>query len=328
MSRTLMLQHLRSSARANRLANRRLHAALAQLDAEAFNAPRSGFFPSLGATLAHLLGVDRYYLDALQAVPDMAARWEAFIADDTAVEWAARQAVSDARLIALCDGMTMADLECEIVIDRGTHRDTDPAWRVLAHLFMHQTHHRGQVHAMLSGTPVKPPQLDEFLLRSDAPLRTADLQALDWTEADLIADAPADDAEEEALDRVQTVRTLWECYESRSWAAARGLLAPDATLAWPVSGERMLDADAIIRVQRLHAEGWHIDVREVSPLADGRVHSIVVVDHPPKRFIANSFFRFDGTTIVGIDEYWSTVEAPPASRDASLIGSYERVPLK
>ena len=49
-------------------------------------------------------------------------------------------------------------------MDRGDHVDTDIAARVLAHLFMHQTHHRGQAHAMLSGTPVRPPQLDEFLL--------------------------------------------------------------------------------------------------------------------------------------------------------------------
>jgi uncharacterized damage-inducible protein DinB len=59
----------------------------------------------------------------------------------------------------------------------------DRAGHVLAHLFMHQTHHRGQVHAMLAGTPVKPPQLDEFLMPSDAPLREADMRALGWSEA-------------------------------------------------------------------------------------------------------------------------------------------------
>ena len=35
---------------------------------------------------------------------------------------------------------------------------------VLAHLFQHQIHHRGQAHAMLAGTDVPPPQLDEFFL--------------------------------------------------------------------------------------------------------------------------------------------------------------------
>ncbi len=44
----------------------------------------------------------------------------------------------------------------------------DLAGHVLAHVFMHQTHYRGQVHTVLSGTAVEPPQLDEFLIPSDA----------------------------------------------------------------------------------------------------------------------------------------------------------------
>ena len=137
-------------------------------------------------------------------------------------------------------------------------------------------------------------------------------------------DTPLTDAEEEMIDRIQTVRTLWECFESRNWAAARGLFAHDATLTWPASGERMLDADAIVRVQRIYPEGWHITVLEVNGLTDGRVHSIVAVDHAPNRFLANSLFRFDGTTIVAVDEYWGTVEAPPEWRNVQAIGAYER----
>jgi len=49
---------------------------------------------------------------------------------------------------------------------------------VLAHLFVHQIHHRGQAHAMLSGTRVAPPQLDEFFLVWDAPRRAAELRRL------------------------------------------------------------------------------------------------------------------------------------------------------
>ena len=58
----------------------------------------------------------------------------------------------------------------------------DAAAHVLQHLFMHQTHHRGQLHAMLSGTAVKPPQLDEFLMPSEPHLRTAEMAALGWSE--------------------------------------------------------------------------------------------------------------------------------------------------
>jgi uncharacterized damage-inducible protein DinB len=36
--------------------------------------------------------------------------------------------------------------------------------QVLGHLFNHQTHHRGQVHGLLSDTSVAPPSLDWILL--------------------------------------------------------------------------------------------------------------------------------------------------------------------
>ena len=60
------------------------------------------------------------------------------------------------------------------------------AWanhRLLAHLFEHQTHHRGQVHAMLSRTRVPPPQLDEFYCADDAPRRVEDFRVLGFSEA-------------------------------------------------------------------------------------------------------------------------------------------------
>ena len=54
--------------------------------------------------------------------------------------------------------------------------------RLLMHLFQHQIHHRGQVHAMLSGTRIKPPQLDEFFSIAEAPLRASEFAGLGWTE--------------------------------------------------------------------------------------------------------------------------------------------------
>lgn len=180
-----LLDLLRLQARANRLANRRLHAAMAPLPRADFHATRTGFFPSLAATLNHILAVDAYYLDALHGLADMAARFESFVAADTLEDLAARQAASDERLIGFCSRLQPAGLDAVTTLDRTDHVDHDPAARVLAHLFMHQTHHRGQVHAMLSGTSVRPPQLDEFLLASDARLRGGDLAALGWDEAGL-----------------------------------------------------------------------------------------------------------------------------------------------
>jgi hypothetical protein len=60
---------------------------------------------------------------------------------------------------------------------------------VLAHLFQHDIHHRGQVHAMLAGTAVAPPQLDEFFLAQDADLRAEDLRAMGLAEGGLVRGA-------------------------------------------------------------------------------------------------------------------------------------------
>jgi uncharacterized damage-inducible protein DinB len=178
-----LLQHHCISARANRLANHRLHVAMAKLTHEDFHAPRTGFFPSLALTLNHILAVDVYYIDALEGVADMVARYDAFVPADTIGELAYRQRLCDERLIAACDRLDAEGIDPTIVMDRGQGRQQrDRAGHVLAHLFMHQTHHRGQVHAMLAGTSVKPPQLDEFLMPSDAPYRVEDMQSLGWDE--------------------------------------------------------------------------------------------------------------------------------------------------
>ena len=80
----------------------------------------------------------------------------------------AAQAASDARLIAFCDAPRAADLDRTVMTDRGAAGLVPERLdAVLAHLFQHQIHHRGQAHAMLAGTDVPPPQLDEFFLDWD-----------------------------------------------------------------------------------------------------------------------------------------------------------------
>ena len=180
-----LIGHLRTTARANRLANHRLHGAMAGLSAADFQAPRTSFFPSLAATANHILAVDIYYLAALRREADMAAQYLRFAPCADVAGLAARQRAIDERLIRHVEGLGEADLDAEIAMDRGDRVQIDPAGHVLAHLFNHQVHHRGQLHAMLAGTAVAPPQLDEFLMPSEAALRAADMQALGWSEADL-----------------------------------------------------------------------------------------------------------------------------------------------
>ena len=124
--------------------------------------------------------------------------------------------------------------------------------------------------------------------------------------------------------RLATVRSLWDLFQARDWAGARALFADKACLTWHASGERLLDADAIIRVNAIYPDGWSLRVLALNAMLDGRVHSVVEVNHPPGRFIANSLFRFEGARIVEVDEYWGTVEAPPDWRTVAAIGAYER----
>ena len=177
-------QSLRIQAHANRLANRRLHAALASSTHAEFHAPRVSYFPSLAATLNHILAVDLYYVGALYGDANLAAHYGAFVPADDIAALGERQRISDQRLIAYCDRLDAAGCDAEVAMDRGEGRvQRELAGHVLAHLFMHQTHHRGQAHAMLSGTSNAPPQLDEFLMPSDARFRSADMAALGWDEA-------------------------------------------------------------------------------------------------------------------------------------------------
>ena len=185
--RPLSLARLLSvQAHANRLANRRLQAALANLSTSELHARRTSFFPTVIGTLNHLLAVDRYYIAALHGEPDMASSYERFALHDELASYAAAQDASDQKLVAFCDRLDDTSVGADVTMDRGGGKvQRDRAGFVLEHLFMHQTHHRGQVHSMLAGTHVKPPQLDEFLMPSDATLRVQDMSALGWMEREV-----------------------------------------------------------------------------------------------------------------------------------------------
>ncbi|MBI2253841.1 MAG: damage-inducible protein DinB [Proteobacteria bacterium] len=169
-------------ARNNAWANHRLLKACAALSPAEFVAERTSFFPSIVETYNHILVVDWFYVDALEGGTLGPKAWESEVPFPNFTDFEKAQRAVDQRLIALCDRLDDGGLAKDIRMHRETHVQIDRADRVLLHLFEHQIHHRGQVHAMMAGSAVKPPQLDEFFCAGDSKFRGADFAELGWRE--------------------------------------------------------------------------------------------------------------------------------------------------
>jgi len=172
----------RAMAYNNGWANHRLLSACLRLSQAELTAPRTGFFPSLRATLNHILIIDRFYIDAMEGGTLGPAAWANQEPCETAILLRDAQAEMDRRLIAIVEHLDAAGLDRVVDVHRGDHVQHERMDRLLLHLFQHQVHHRGQAHAMLSATAVPPPQLDEFFAVGEAPLRASEFAELGWTE--------------------------------------------------------------------------------------------------------------------------------------------------
>jgi uncharacterized damage-inducible protein DinB len=182
---TSVTSYFQAMACNNAWANERLITVCEQLSDADFTSHRIGFFPSLMLTLNHILVVDWFYVDGLEGGTLGPDAWSDPAPCQTARILRAAQQTVDQRLIDFSDALTQARLEQAVHLNRGTRVQVERVDRVLLHLFQHQVHHRGQAHAMLSATDVQPPQLDEFFVEEDAPLRKTEMQRLGWGEAEL-----------------------------------------------------------------------------------------------------------------------------------------------
>lgn len=156
----MMLEHVRDFARYNTWVNRRLYAACAQLSDEDYRKDRRAFFHSIHNTLNHILIGDRIWLARLAKTDHGVKRLDEILHDDFATLRGAREA-EDERLERYVDGLDGAQL-ASILNYKSMAGPVGalPIATILSHLFNHQTHHRGQVHAMLTQTNVPAPQLD------------------------------------------------------------------------------------------------------------------------------------------------------------------------
>ena len=176
------IQTYRAFAYNNAWANYRLLTACANLSQEDFEAKRTGFFPSLQLTLNHIYVIDLFYVDALEGGWLGPKAWENKVPCPSVAELKHAQAAADERLIAVCNTLTPELLGGIVRVNREALVQAERRDRLLMHLFQHQIHHRGQAHAMLAGTGIKPPQLDEFFPVAEASLRATEFASLGWTE--------------------------------------------------------------------------------------------------------------------------------------------------
>ena len=173
----------RAMAYNNAWANHRLLTACGLLSDAELIEPRVGFFPTLRATLNHILVIDLFYVAAMEGGTLGPAAWANPEPHEDLETLRAAQAAIDRRLIAIAESLDAPGLARIVSVHRGTRIQRERMDRLLLHLFQHQIHHRGQAHCMLSGTSVPPPQLDEFFSAGEAPLRAGEFSALGWTEA-------------------------------------------------------------------------------------------------------------------------------------------------
>jgi uncharacterized damage-inducible protein DinB len=155
-----MEAHFRMFAAYNRWANRRLyHAALALPD-DAFRRDVGLFFGSIHRTLNHLVLTDLIWLGRIDGSEEVPGPLDRILHEDRWDLLHARIA-TDERLIALIVGIPADGFAVEYRYRNTSGAAfTQPLDQMLAHLFNHQTHHRGQVHSALSMLGETPPSLD------------------------------------------------------------------------------------------------------------------------------------------------------------------------
>ncbi|MEM9476814.1 MAG: DinB family protein [Pseudomonadota bacterium] len=150
-------------ARYNQWQNASLYTAAGTLDDAERRKDRGAFFGSIHGTLCHLLWGDTFWMSlfagwersplGLPESPGLIAEWETLVT---------QRREADAGIIAWSDGVSETWLAGDVTWYSGLRQAdvTRPAALCVTHFFNHQTHHRGQVHAMLTAAGATPEDTD------------------------------------------------------------------------------------------------------------------------------------------------------------------------
>jgi len=162
--------YVRTMARYNVWQNESLLTAAATLDDAARRQDRGAFFKSIHGTLCHLLWADRMWLSRFAGTPKPTHRIQE--SADLVADWAdlvAQRQAFDVTILEWARGLSPEWLADDMVWFSGaTQREMrKPRALLVVHLFNHQTHHRGQIHAMLTAAGARPDDTDLMLLEPE-----------------------------------------------------------------------------------------------------------------------------------------------------------------
>jgi len=136
----------------NAWANLRVYEAAVALPDADLRADRGAFFGSIHRTLNHILVADKIWMHRFTGEGEAPTRLDAVLFEDLA-ELRREREREDARIVHYVAGLDETALAARIRYRTITNpMDVEqPLAPALLHLFNHQTHHRGQIHALLTG---------------------------------------------------------------------------------------------------------------------------------------------------------------------------------
>ena len=147
-------------AKFNKLANEKIITSCNKLTELEYKKDRGAFFFSIHGTLNHLLVVDRAFISRLEN-KDHGIKSLDQILYENLPELEEARIKEDKYLVDLVNSLSEESLTKEITY-KGfeSGETTSTVNRILITIFNHQTHHRGQIHNMLSQAGIKPPEID------------------------------------------------------------------------------------------------------------------------------------------------------------------------
>jgi uncharacterized damage-inducible protein DinB len=159
--------YVRTMAAYNAEMNRRLYRAAARLSEDERRLPRGAFWGSIHGTLTHILWGDRQWMSRFDdwPKPTTPIKESASMINDFA-DLARERDEADANITLWASKIDDAWLAEDLVWFSGAaNREIRASKELLvAHFFNHQTHHRGQAHAMLTAAGQETGDTDLFLL--------------------------------------------------------------------------------------------------------------------------------------------------------------------